>query len=173
MFKLTYTLIVVAAMLLLSGFVLTPQTIFAQNKVVVIPLFGDEGITCSGTRWSNTGQSANGRWCDNGDGTVTDLLGYNGKGKGLVWLKDAGWGGQRAWRVNVEDSHNDAHTRAGTLSSGTAGLTDGSDAGDWRLPTRNELAALTNGTHKILSGTPGPFTDVEHSSYWSSSTESD
>ncbi|HDQ41432.1 MAG TPA: DUF1566 domain-containing protein, partial [Desulfonatronum sp.] len=112
----------------------------------------------------------NGRWCDNGDGTVTDLLGYNGKGKGLVWLKDAGWGGQRAWRVNMVDSHNDAHTRAGTLSSGTAGLTDGSVLGDWRLPTLKELVALTKGTHQIRSDSPGPFNGIQWSWYWSGTT---
>ena len=157
-------------------FVLVPLMVFAQNKVVVIPLFGHEGITCSGTRWSNTGQSSNGRWCDNGDGTVTDLLGYNGRGKGLVWLKNASWGGLKAWRVDGVANHDDAHTRAGILSSTMGGipadLTDGSVVGDWHLPTLKELVALANGTHQIRSETPGPFTDVKYFSYWSSSTES-
>ncbi len=121
-----------------------------------------DAISCSGTRWSNTAQDTAGRWCDNGNGTVTDLFGHNGKGKGLVWLKNAGWGSYRTW--------NDAHTRAGILKSGDAGLADSSVAGDWRLPTLEELKALTQGTHQIRSGTPGPFSNVQPSIYWSSST---
>ena len=127
-------------------------------------------IPCSGTRWSNTAEDTAGRWCDNGNGTVTDLFGHNGKGKGLVWLKNAGWGEGKAWRVNEVNNHDDAHTRAGLLKSGEAGLADSSVAGDWRLPTLEEFKALTQGTHPILSVTPGPFSGVHWFNYWSSST---
>ncbi|MBF0497971.1 MAG: hypothetical protein HQK58_15575 [Deltaproteobacteria bacterium] len=39
-------------------------------------------LTCKGTL------SPQGRWCDNNNGTVTDMS------NGLIWLKDAGWGGR-------------------------------------------------------------------------------
>ena len=42
------------------------------------------GCTCTGTMFGK-------RWCDNGDGTVTDLTTC------LVWLKKADWGGQKVW----------------------------------------------------------------------------
>jgi len=121
------------------------------------------GCTCSGTLVGT-------RWCDNGDGTVTDLLGYNGKGKCLVWLKDASWGGQKAWRVNVVDSYDDAHTRAGILKSEEGGLSDGSVEGEWRLPTKEELYGLANGTDAVRWDSMQAFTGVQSFGYWSSST---
>ncbi|WP_295538242.1 DUF1566 domain-containing protein [uncultured Thiohalocapsa sp.] len=123
--------------------------------------------------WKNDQQEGT-RWCDNGDGTVTDLLGLmaDGKTKGrcLVWLKKADWGGQKLW---IDGNNDDgANTRAGILSADTdgAGLSDGSVVGDWRLPTLNELQVLTADPEKILSGSPGPFTDVQQNFYWSSTS---
>ncbi len=49
--------------------------------------------------------------------------------------------------------------------SGT--LTDGSVLGDWRLPTKTELDILRSGTETVYSG---PFTGVNISSYWSTTT---
>ena len=129
------------------------------------------GCTCTGTRYRT-------RWCDNGNGTVTDMLGstVDGKleGRCLVWLKDASWGGLKPWRANT--GYDDAHARAGTLSgagltSPGSSLTDGSSEGDWRLPTLNELKSLTTGTAPILTnGTTAPFVGVLPGSYWSSTT---
>ncbi|MEO5378516.1 MAG: DUF1566 domain-containing protein [Magnetococcus sp. DMHC-6] len=60
-------------------------------------------------------------FCDNGNGTVTDAA------TGLVLLKNANCFGLLNW--------NAAMSAAATLASGACGLTDGSKAGDWRLPT--------------------------------------
>ena len=105
------------------------------------------------------------RWCDNEDnGTVTDMT------TGLVWLKKADWGGQKPWEDCT--NHDDAHTRAGLLYAGAtgAGLSDGSDGGDWRLPTADELYGLTEGAEGVSSTTPRAFTGVKSTWYWSSST---
>jgi hypothetical protein len=118
--------------------------------------YGGCTCTCAGCSLNGT------RWCDNGDGTVTDLTTC------LVWLKKADWGGMNQW----EDcsGHNDAHTRASVLQAGTSGadLSDGSVRGDWRLPTLSELKALTTGAEAVSSGNMRAFTGVRSSGYWSS-----
>jgi len=120
------------------------------------------GCTCSGTL-SGT------RWCDNGDGTVTDLTTC------LVWLKKADWGGQKKWEDCT--GHDDAHTRAGILydglPSGDADLTDESVEGDWRLSTLTELKVLATDPEAVLSNTPRAFTGVRSDFYWSSTTYAD
>ncbi len=119
-------------------------------------------ITCGGT--------LNGtRWCDNGDGTVTDMT------SGLVWLKDASWGGKKPWRSNKVDPYDDAHYRAGILYAGMAGagLSDGSTVGHWRLPTGSELFNLANGTEQVRSDTQRAFTGVQSDKYWSSTSGAD
>jgi hypothetical protein len=121
--------------------------------------------TCSGTL------SAGGRWCDQEDGTVLDMT------TGLVWLKKADWGGQKQWRNASTDCsspdytcYDDAHSRAGALAAGDSGadLSDGSVEGDWRLPTKEELYGLANGTEAIRPASPAPFTGVQWDVYWSS-----
>jgi len=112
------------------------------------------------------------RWCDNGDGTVTDLFTC------LVWLKKADWGGKKQWRNNSADCgslkgtcYDDAHTRASTLKAGTPGaaLSDGSVEGDWRLPTKTELFGLTQGAAPVHDYLPQSFTGVTQY-YWTSTT---
>jgi hypothetical protein len=132
-------------------------------------------ITCSGTMNGT-------RWCDNGDGTVTDMLGFNGVGKGLVWLQKADWGGTKNWRSHWTDCsfpdfkcYDDAHKRASSLTpdSTDANLSDGSVLGDWRLPTKSELYALTHGTEPVSSGNMRAFTGLQSYYfyyYWSSTT---
>jgi len=86
-------------------------------------------------------------WCgDNGNGTVT----VNGQ----VWLKDAECLGKMNWY--------DAMTRPGTLAHGQCGLTDNSKAGDWRLPSIDEL--------KTIYSAKSQFRNVPADYYWSSST---
>ncbi len=113
---------------------------------------------------------------DSCDGTVTDNL------TGLIWLMDANCTvffdgddfGQndRSW--------SDALAVSNSLEDGQCGLLDGSSAGDWRLPNRNELRSLINPGffNFALSDTTGdgqwsddnPFIDVQDSQYWSSTT---
>lgn len=123
---------------------------------------GDDGDLTKGVAWPNP------RFTDNGNGTVTDNL------TGLIWLEDANCFGQRTW--------NNALSDANGLLSGICGLTDGSNAGDWRLPNRRELFSLTNEAYSnpSLSNTVGtgqwsegdPFNNVQATnSYWTSTTE--
>jgi hypothetical protein len=100
-----------------------------------------------GTLWGT-------RWCENGDGTVTDLT------TGLVWLRDANCYGRRAW--------DPAMVLARGLNSGECGLTDGSSEGDWHLPSSYELATLILGDERIRAASPGPFVRVQSYYYWSS-----
>ena len=65
---------------------------------------------------------------DNGNGTVTDAR------TGLVWLKNANPCGTKNWY--------DAVAYCSSLASGQAGLTDGSTAGQWRLPSKEELEGI-------------------------------
>ena len=136
-----------------AGDILSGKKAWVDGSEVTGERYG--GCTCTGTL---TGT----RWCDNGDGTVTDLLGYNGKGKCLVWLQDASWGGAKPW----EDcsGRDDAHTKASSY---------GGEYNDWRLPTLSELYGLTHGTEPVLSDNPRTFTGVQSGIYWSSTTDAD
>lgn len=69
------------------------------------------------------------RWLDRGDGTVVDTV------TGLVWLKQADCI-QQTWANAI------AAVRA--LASGQCGLTDGSQTGTWRMPTRTEMESLSD-----------------------------
>ena len=97
------------------------------------------------------------RFTDNGDGTVQDNL------TGLIWLKNADCFGSRTWHEALSDSNG--------LSNDECGLTDGSNAGDWRLPNRFELESLldlNNWMPAIVL--PSPFQLVQWYPYWTSTT---
>lgn len=67
-----------------------------------------------------------------GDGTVLDHA------TGLIWLQDTGAFGDRSWE--------EAKQATESLQTGDfEWLTDGSQAGDWRLPEFHELMTLTGG----------------------------
>lgn len=94
---------------------------------------------------------------NNGDGTVTDNL------TGLIWLKNANCFGITGWAA--------ALTAANTLASGSCGLSDGSVAGDWRLPNINELRSLLDPALASPYLPAGhPFSGVQSYYYWSSTT---
>lgn len=138
-----------------SGDILKDKKAWIAGSEVTGTRYG--GCTCTGT--------LNGtRWCDNGDGTVTDLTTC------LVWLKNASWGGTYKFWVNTANGTN-AHDRAAQLKNGVGGLSDGSVEGDWRLPTKTELYGLANGTEAVRSGNMRAFTGVQSFYYyWSSTT---
>jgi Protein of unknown function (DUF1566) len=115
---------------------------------------GDDGDLQAGVAWPIP------HFTDRGDGTVRDNL------TGLVWLKNAGcFSGSLMWEDAVEAAH--------TLANGQCGLTDGSIAGDWRLPNVKELLSLQDyGRWNPTLPVNHPFVNVQHvdAAYWSSTT---
>ena len=114
---------------------------------------------------------------DNNDGTVTD------KRTGLLWLKNANCTDTVAGIDKSSGSLNwhNAETWSSGLADGACGLTDGSEAGQWRQPTKDELQGI--GTDPPTTyyaqypsnwAEPGtPFVPAEISAisiYWSSTT---
>ena len=113
---------------------------------------GDDGDLKTGVVWPSP------RFTDNSDGTVTDNL------TGLIWLKDADAGDGTATWANALSICN-------SLATGQQGLSDGSSAGDWRLPTVKELHSLIDvGNFDPALPTGHPFSGVQSSFYWSSTT---
>jgi len=112
---------------------------------------GDDGAYQAGV-------SVDPRFKDNGDGTVTDNL------TGLIWLQDANCFGTLNWTGAI--------SAANTLSDGSCGLSDGSVAGDWRMPNVRELQSLSDYGQVMPALPPGhPFSGVVVSAglaYWSS-----
>lgn len=112
---------------------------------------GDDGDLEKGVSWPSP------RFTDNGDGTVTDNL------TGLIWLKDANCYGLRGWENALSD--------ANALANGTCSLSDGSSAGDWRLPNVRELHSLVDfSRHSPALPSGHPFDNVQSNYYWSSTT---
>jgi hypothetical protein len=111
------------------------------------------------------------RMVDNGDGTVTDTV------TGLVWMKQADCINQ-PWAAAI------AAVQA--LASGQCGLSDGSVAGDWRMPNRKEMQSLADRAQNnqadrfnetFTSGSTGIATQsaiftnfVALQNYWTSTT---
>lgn len=76
------------------------------------------------------------RFIDNGDGTITDTR------TGLIWLRDATCGQLPGANSQALYSWLDAFSSVNALASGSCGLSDGSSAGDWRLPRMGQLWSL-------------------------------
>jgi len=104
------------------------------------------------------------RYIDNGDGTVTD------KESGLTWLKNANCFGTQQWQTAMQSAKN--------LKCGQCCLSDGSTAGMWRLPTREELVKMVDERYRnpALSNAAGTgqwkegdaFSGVQTYNYWTS-----
>ena len=122
-----------------------------SGNVIDCAQTGQDGDIQAGVDWPEP------RFDDNGDGTITDHL------TGLVWLKNADCAGTMNW--------NDALDYCNNLASGSCGLTDGSAAGDWRLPNVIELESLVNAEEHPGSWLNSQgFASVQSSHYWSATT---
>lgn len=123
----------------------------ASAAVIACAGTGQDGATQAGAAWPNP------RFMDNGNGTVTDRL------TELIWLKDADRFGEVTWEQ--------ALANARSLASGSCGLTDGSKAGDWRLPNIRELFSLIDySAADPIIPADHVFTNVRSSIYWTSTT---
>ena len=103
------------------------------------------------------------RFLDNEDGTVTDSL------TGLIWLKNTNCFGMMNWEGAV--------LAAKSMKDGDCGpdpalvLSDGSSAGDWRLPTMRELCTLIDFSRRDSALPRGHWFSAFPSGYhWSATT---
>ncbi len=129
-----------------------------QTEIIEV---GDDGDFQRGKRWPKP------RFKDRGRGNIIDLL------TNLVWDKRAARFGESTWLQALIDCNG--------LADNGGDLTDGSQAGDWRLPNLFELESLrhmgvynpavpdTLGTGQWSQG--DPFNNVQSSFYWSSTTD--
>ncbi len=144
-----------------------PAPVEKTGQTPTVPLnpgpAGSDGALQKGVAWPNP------RFTNNFNGTVTDNL------TGLIWLRNANCFGFRNWTTALTD--------ANTLANGSCGLTDGSTAGQWRLPNIKELQSLVhygifNPALPNAAGTGqwtanDPFSGVQPSTYWSSTSHAD
>jgi len=118
---------------------------------------GQDGETQTGAAWPAR------RFTDNLNGTVTDNL------SGLIWLKDASC-------TDIQSSGGSdwsgAISSAKTLHNGQCLLSDGSLAGDWRLPNVNELESLVD-LSQVYPPLPAghPFDKIVANWYWVSTVQ--
>lgn len=103
------------------------------------------------------------RFIDNKNGSVTDRL------TGLIWLKNTKCFGMMDWK--------DAQLAAKSLKDGDCGpdpalmLSDGSSAGDWRLPVMGELCTLIDYRKRNPALPDGHmFSDFPSGYFWSATT---
>ncbi|EDN68170.1 secreted protein containing DUF1566 [Beggiatoa sp. PS] len=131
----------------------TPTSV-AKTEQTLSYRTGDDGTHQKGVALTGT------RFIDNSDGTITDKL------TGLIWTKDTNClGSTQIW--------DNAIDYANALTDGICGLSDGSVAGDWRLPNVKELQSLIDYS-QFGPALPSshPFLNVQTDDYWSSTEDS-
>lgn len=117
---------------------------------------GDDGALQRGVVWPNP------RFIDLNDGTAYDSL------TGIIWLKSNKCFGLLTWSAAISSANG--------LSDGQCGLTDGSVAGDWRLPSLQlleSIADISQPPPSVLLPAGHPFTSMSNTTnndYWSSTT---
>lgn len=153
----------------------------ANAATIALPVTGQTtcynasgtAIACVGT--GQDGETQRGiaaptpRFTDNGNGTVSDRL------TGLIWLKNADCTDTVGSIIKSSGylTWGEALIWSNGLASGACGLSDGSIAGQWRLPDRNELDSLVDRSRSNPALPAGhPFTSVQSDGYgcWSSSS---
>jgi len=145
------------------------RTCYATNgTVIACSGTGQDGDLQTGVAWPNP------RFVNKGDGTVTDML------TGLIWLRDASCANLAGTDVGGKGLWATALTASAALASGTCGLSDSSVAGDWHLPSVNELQSLVhygyyNPSLSDATGTTqwnegNAFWGVQANAYWSSTS---
>jgi Protein of unknown function (DUF1566) len=138
----------------------------AKTGQTVSYAVGDDGDLEKGVAWPSP------RFTDNEDGTATDNL------SGLVWLKQAGCGTFYAGDSTGQNIREwaDALAAANALAAPYCLLTDGSVAGDWRLPSVFEIESLRDMSQFDPALPSGhPFTHlpnpIDSWGYWTSTTD--
>ena len=135
-------------------FLVPPATLTYVPKTGQTTLYatGDDGDLEKGVAWPSP------RFTENGDGTVTDNL------TELIWLQNAN-------RSAITQNWSNAVIYCNSLADDGVDLTDGSVAGDWRLPNIKELMSLIDyGRYNPALTSGHPFTGVQSGYYWSSTT---
>jgi len=123
----------------------------ASGTVISCTGTGQDGDLQKGVAWPSP------RFADNGNGTVTDRL------TNLIWLKNANCYGARNWEQALADANG--------LNTGECGLSDGSTAGQWRLPNvREQQSPINYGRFNLALPSGHPFSGMQTSNYWSSAT---
>jgi len=103
------------------------------------------------------------RFIDNKDGTVTDSL------TNLIWLKNPNIFGMLDWKGAVQAAKGLKEGKCSPDPSFV--LSDGSSAGDWRLPTMKELCTLIDFSRREPALPIGhKFSVVPPGYHWSATT---
>ena len=138
----------------------------SYSATVVLTVSADEKLAAAATG----GNSCTEEFCANGDGTVTHGA------TGLILLVNSNCFGTKNW--------DSAMSAAAGLANGACGLSDGSSASDWRLPTfpgttygylngQNSPSIVGQaGELEILyaAKTNAAFSVAQSSNYWSATT---
>ena len=121
-----------------------------KKKCMVVGMVVGCFMMVAGTAWAASVQQPPGGY----DGTIPS--------GGLVWLKNANCFGKQNW--------DQAMNSVKSLKSGACGLSDGSTAGQWRIPTKDELVNRQKHMFGFINGQGGKTSEYLSSSSNSTAT---